>query len=101
MTDTLAIVTLASIGSSAWFGLQTLAWSICLGRFCGYNVAHRLLVAAIVTFPVFVLLLLSVRPLFGSPTSAGELILLPLVVAWVLFLSWGGLRVAARMRGMS
>jgi len=100
MTDTLATVAVGTVGSTVWFCLQVLAWSLGLGRFGSYHDARRLVIGALIAFPVFVLLVQCIRFLLGFSNSIGEFILMPLVTAWFLWLSWGGLRVAAHLRGL-
>jgi len=100
MTDTLIIIAVVAIGSTIWFGVQTFAWSIVLVRFRAYQNARTLVIGSVITFPLFVLLVECLRFLFGFSVSVGEFILLPVVTAWILLLSWGSLRVAARLRGL-
>ena len=100
MTDTLATIAVVTIGSAIWLCLQVLAWSLGLGRFCSYHDARRLVIGTLIVFPVFVLLAQCFRFLLGFSNSTGEFILVPVATAWILLLSWGGLRVAAHLRGL-
>src|SRR5437762_11591880 len=98
MTDTLILIAAAVIGSTIWFGLQTFVWYITLGGRCEYQKLRGLVIGAMIGFPVFVLLVESCRFLFGFSSNVGEVILMPVLTAWVFLLAWGGLRVAAHLR---
>jgi hypothetical protein len=101
MTGTLAAIAILAIGSAVWFGMQMFAWFLIAGRVgFSFRVARGLVIAALIGFPIVVLVILFFIHIFGRPSSAAEFILLPLATAWCFLLSWGGLRVAARLRGL-
>jgi hypothetical protein len=101
MTDTLIAIAIAAAGSVIWFGVQVLAWSVGLRRLRGYCGVRRFVIGATIGFPLFVFFALGLGSLLGFPTGIGEFILMPLATAWILLLSWGGLRTAARIIGLS
>lgn len=101
MTDTLTTIAVVGGASALWFGLQTLAWYAGLGRFCEYRTVRAMVIGLVFVSPGFVLLAQSVRFVLGFSDSVGEFILMPLGAAWIFLLSWGGLRVAAHLRGLS
>jgi len=90
------------IGSAGWFGLQVLAWSIglALSGQRGYQTLRIMVIGALVAFPIFVLLVESLRFLFGFSENGEAVIMSPVFTAWILLLSWGGLQLAARLRGL-
>lgn len=98
MTDALTIIAVVAIGSTVWFGVQTFAWFIGLGRFCAYHSARGVVIGSLIVFPFFMFLLQGLRFAFGLSESIGEFILMPAATAWVLLLSLAGLRVAAKLK---
>ncbi len=99
MSETLKTVALLGAGSVIWFGVQTAVWFVGIGRFCARESAERLISRALVVFPLFTLAAEGLRLVAGLSTGFMQLALGPVMVAWVLLVSWGGLRLAVRLKG--
>ncbi len=96
MSDILIVLLAALIGSVIWLGIQFLAWLVGLRSVCSYIIGKELILIGLVGAPIFLFLAALIQFFLGRSISIGYVVTIPLIAAWVFFLSFLGLKLASR-----
>lgn len=100
MSDAFLITIIVITASVTWLTIQTVTWIIFIRSIDSFICVQKLLIAALFGFSVFVFLIALLLRL-PAGLDIVEPIITSLVTAGVIFLSWLGLRITARLKYLS
>lgn len=100
MSDAFLITIIVITASVTWLTIQTVTWIIFIRSIDSFICVQKLLIAALFGFSVFVFLIALLLRL-PAGLDIVEPIITSLVTAGVIFLSWLGLRITARLKHLS